>query len=1016
MADERAGDGSRTATQVLVGRTREQERLRLALDGVLDGSGRVILIGGEAGIGKTTLARDLSLTARASGFLALTGSCYDLTGIPPYGLWLDLFESCHRDHTLPPPPSAFAEGQLARITDQAALVADVRRFLSRLTDERPAIVILEDVHWADPASLDLLRHIGPYVQHRPLLLLITYRSDELATGRLWPQHLPALIRETEGMRLDLDPLDADALRALMATRYHLEPAGESRLLTYLMRKSEGNPLFANEILRTLESAGVLRKDDQEWVLGAIDHTEVPSLLRQVIDARVARLGEAPRVQLAIASVIGHDVPLDLWQTVADIGEGDLLDLVERSLEAHLLEADRQGTRVRFVHALTREALYEGILPPRRKGWHGRIAEILLARSPTDPDAIAYHLREAGDPRAVDWLIRAGERAQSAYAWLTAAERFQAAVSLLEGREHHQEAQLRLHIRSFYLLRFAYPTSAIAAMDEAIRLAHETGDQFSIPETLALRGLLLCYTDRFRVGLADMEHGIAGIESLPTNVLDAFNTMRSWLSQAFTGQREGVPADDESVLARLQHTRVDYRRSYQAWVVATAGRLTDARSICDRLEPILGDTGHGGGTRLASAFLRHALAILAAADGHSEEAAALWARARRDFEDHHVLVAFTCLDELRDVALTFRTDDPSARRKLAADAAAALERAGGALRPGVTPAIASLRCLEIDGHWHDALHILEDLPTPGNAFLRRETTAVRATIARHTGDHDRAWQQILPLFPQGAATEPGNLIHQEGLSLIRLATDLCLDSGDLAGAGEWLTAHDRWLAWTDCVLGQADGRLAWGRYFLETGDLDDARAVLGQALDRAANPNQPLVRLRAHRLLGSIALADHRTPDAEAHLVTALALATACDAPYERALTELVLAECQLSMNAATRAMELLSSAIATFSALNARPALAWADALTGRLSFSTQNGPPTGGLTPRELDVLRLVAEGHSNPAIASALFISRETARTHVSNILRKLDVGSRTEAVDYAHRHGLLARSERDESTHQA
>ena len=352
------------------------------LAAAVGGRGRLVLVGGEAGIGKTTLARDLIRDADDLGCRVLAGSCYDLTNTPPYGPWLDLFEGCRRDPSLPAPPAAFAGGRLAPVTDQAALFAEVRQFLAELAAARPALVLLEDLHWADPASVDLLRHVGPHLRHWPLLLLATYRVDELTPGHPFAHQMPALVREAEGQRLDLRRLDEGALRALVAARYRLERAAEDRLVAYLERHAEGNPFFATELLRTLEEEALLRRDEDGWTLAALDRVVVPSLLRQVIDGRVARLGEATRKALAIAAVIGQEVPLALWAEVAELDEEAVLAVVERAVEAHLLEAERDGTRVRFVHALTREALYEGVLPPRRRVWHRRVAEALHGERPT----------------------------------------------------------------------------------------------------------------------------------------------------------------------------------------------------------------------------------------------------------------------------------------------------------------------------------------------------------------------------------------------------------------------------------------------------------------------------------------------------------------------------------------------------------------------------------------------------------------------------------------------------------
>jgi DNA-binding CsgD family transcriptional regulator len=482
-------------------------------------------------------------------------------------------------------------------------------------------------------------------------------------------------------------------------------------------------------------------------------------------------------------------------------------------------------------------------------------------------------------------------------------------------------------------------------------------------------------------------------------------MRDWINQVFTGLYEDASAGDEAALERLQDAGIDYRRSYFAWYLASSGRLADARASGERLAAILdGASATGGGIRLTSAFARHALAIAAAARGDPGGACAGWARARPEFGDHHVLVAFTLLDELRDVALTYGAGDPSVRRRLAAEAGAALARAGGALRPGVSPSLAWVRCLIMDGRWNEALQILDDLPPPGNPYLRQEMTGTRAWLARHRGQPDVAWVQIRPLLPHGPATAPGDIIHQEGLFLQRLAADLCLDAGDLPGAENWLVAHDRWLAWSGAVLGQAEGQLAWGQFHRAAGDLEQARSHLTNALNLATTPDQPLVRLGAHRLLGEIDGAAGNLAEAEVHLGTALTLADTCDVPFERALTLLALATVH-AVNATGDSAAFVEAASGMFSTLGAAPAQARATALAARLTDKQGAETNRSGLTRRELDVLRLVADGRSNPEIAEALFISRETARTHVSNIFRKLDVGTRAEAVDHAHRHDLLS-----------
>src|SRR4051812_16708647 len=160
----------------LVGRTREQVVLREALAESLAGRGRMVLLGGEAGIGKTALAEALCAEAAARGALVLVGRCYDLTETPPYGPWGEAFARAQRNDSLSPPPDLAGGGG---VTSQMALFAQVRDYLVALAADRPVLVLLEDLHWAAPASLDLLRHLGRGLDALPLLMLATYRAEEL---------------------------------------------------------------------------------------------------------------------------------------------------------------------------------------------------------------------------------------------------------------------------------------------------------------------------------------------------------------------------------------------------------------------------------------------------------------------------------------------------------------------------------------------------------------------------------------------------------------------------------------------------------------------------------------------------------------------------------------------------------------------------------------------------------------------------------------------------------------------
>ena len=994
----------------LVGRAREQVFLREELAAAAGDQGRLVLIGGEAGIGKTTLARDLAREAAERGFQVLTGHCYDLTNTPPYGPWLNLLAG-YRPDGGPMPPAAFAGGRLqGTVTDQAALFAEVHDFFAAVAAERPTLVVLEDLHWADPASIELLRYLGARIGARPLLVCATYRVDELTRRHPFYQQLPALVREANALRLDLHRLDPRDLQELIAGQWSLTSENEGRLVRYLDQHAEGNPFFATELLRALEEGGLLRWRADRWVLGDIHRLVLPALLRQVIDGRVDRLGEGMRQPLAVAAVIGQEVPLDLWAQVSDVEERLLLDIVERAIESHVMEGDRQGARVRFVHALTREALYDGIVPPRRRVWHRRVAMTLATRVNADPDAVAYHFQEAGDPEAVDWLIRAGDRAQRAYAWLTASERFGAAAALLADVAGEERRRGWLLYRFARLQRFSRPADGVQALVESERLASIAGDGFLAGDARYSRGLLRCYTGDFGLGVPEEGAGLDMLDALPAGHRRASDMGEDWLADVLPARATvGMPEEEDAGVGGA--TGIYYRRGSYPYVLAPGGHLRQARELgeayvaqVDIGVPVNGlvrsNTGH--------AYLGLGMTYGALGLPDASRRAYELARASYHELDHHALIAISLLTELRDRVMPYEANDPGERRRLAAEAETALRRAGGALPAGASPRLGWLSCFVLDGRWDEALQIVDELPISGNVYFRREITGSIAAVARLRGDPAAAWDQIHTIMPEGPAMAPGAIIHQEALVLQRLAVDLCLDADDADSAYAWLEAHDRWLAWNRSVLGRSDGELAWARLARTTGDLTASRTRATAALRLASEPLQPLALLAAHRLLGELATACGQTDEAEQHLSTALMLCETCAVPSERMLTLRALADHRLASGASAAAEEAIDEADRIGRDLGIAPPRALVEPLTASRAAAT--GPIAGlddgsgawltGLTRREREVGLLLARGCSNREIADDLFIGERTVETHVSSILAKLGCTSRAQVAAMADR----------------
>ncbi len=997
--------GRPSAPSLIVGRSAERALLREHLAQAEAGSGQFVILGGEAGIGKTTLARDLAETAEARGARVLTGHCYDLMATPPYGLWRDVADDYLPEGELPPLPRIQDGQSLDGITNQAELFQLVRVCLDALVAGSTAVLILEDVHWADPASLELLRHIGSHLAGRSLLIVVTYRVDELTRQLSFYHQLPALVRETGGLQLNLRRWSLADVDSFLDQSFGLPVTERERLAAYLERHAEGNPFFVVELIRGLIDEGRLHWSDEGWTVAALDQIVVSALLRQVIERRLTRLGEEAREPLQMAAVIGQDIPFDLWMAVTGQEQNPLLAIVERAMEAHVFSVRPDGTHIRFVHALTRAAIYDSILPPRRLALHRAVAEALMASGEPAPDAVAYHFTQARDQRAPAWLIRAGESAQRAYAWRTAYERFAAAAELLRGVPGEELTRARLLYRCGRLLRYSDAGHGIASLHEASRLADLAGDRVLAADATYSRGLLRCFADDWRLGLREMSAGIEDLEALSPQEGQLNWTLINWMADALPIIDLPESGEIDPAAHVLAAAGVNHRRGGLPWFLAASGHLIEAREIGEAFLRHVDGVGSGPLVMSATGHCLFGLAMVDAALGDVGRARERLKRARTIYRrlDHHAVIAFTWLVELRDVVIPFLTTDLGERRQAADGARGALEQAGGALLSAVLARRAELALCQLDGRWEQARAIVASFPESGNYELRREIVTTLAPVAWWQGRPEEAWEYVREWLPLGPATPPGDVVLQDGLLLQRLAAAMSLAAGKLDDARAWLEANGRWLAWSGAVRGRAEHETLRARLELVGGSLAQARMHADAASAAAQAPMQPLALCGARRVAGIVAMREGDGVSARCELTEAVALADACGAIDARIQTRITLGRLLMESGKPDEARASLSAAAADAVRAGAAPAAQRVEAMLAVLDARTGDGEPDM-LTAREREVLALVANGLTDAEVAERLFISPRTVGQHLRSIYGKLEVTSRAGATRYAVQHQLV------------
>ena len=982
----------------MVGREPEQATLRSLLPESPESSGHFALIGGEAGIGKSALSQDLALEANRRGILVFSAYCFDREHAGPYAPWLDLCRIIGRSSKIgAQPPDAFRHGVLGVVTDRAGLYAEMQTFLQDAAHERPLLILLEDLHWADPASIEMLRFLAAEIATNAILLVGTYRQTEIGREHPLYRAIPALIRESGALRIDLRQLDDDALNVYLDRRYTLSPLDRPRLMRYLSLHSDGNPFFLTELLRALEQDGLLVQSGGRTALGALDRVVVPPLVRQVIDSRTARLDDQTRNALEIAALLGQHVPIRTWAELTGLSQSNLIDTIERLSDLHIIAADQDGTHFRFDHALTQEAIYAGIIPPKRRQWHGQIAEHLAEDGTVDPDIIALHFREAGDLRALIWWERAAERARRAYAWTTAAEMVREAIQALGDDNADLDRRRELMFRFAYFMRFSDPERGADAMAGAGLVDQRNQETASQAEIRFIRGILLFYAEHCAEGVSEMRAALDLIEEASGAPISMSPPVRMWAINLLSAGAEGVNESQRAFRDRVASAGFDSLHAVFPWYQAVSGQIKPALAMAQSLLSATHDVALEPDWTLAcQAFAYYGEAVALGTLGDAAGATIAWSACHDRFArvDHFALLAFAQVTAIHDVAITYRAGDPAERRQLALATELSIGRAGGALRPGASPRLAWLPVLVLDGRWPEADAILANCDEPGNVILARAPREARAILAAARGHPEIAWDEIRRTLPQGAETAPGDCILTQGMMFQRLAARLALQSGEVDLAARWQRAHNRWEAETGALLGVPDARLLQGEICRHLGDRAEALRCASEAREVAVSLHLPLDHLRAARFLGRLALESGDLTESGRCLEESISLAETCEAAYERVLT--LVERCRLLIERGEFTPAALDHAEIEHEILRlgAAPLIPISQSLAEAIAAGNDQLATPFGLTPRELETLRLVCQGHTDREIADTLFISPHTASTHVKHVLAKLGVSSRRAA----------------------
>jgi DNA-binding CsgD family transcriptional regulator len=986
-----------------VGRTRELAEADALWRRAAAGEGHALLVGGEAGVGKTRFIRELASRAQAAGGLILTGECY-AEGDAPYAPIAQAVRESYEtgaatELSLPGTvlsdllalaptlrahyPGVAPNPTLDPLSQQQRLFESVAAWCAALSARAPLLLFVDDVHWADSGTLLLLRHLARRARRLPVLIVMTFRAAELESdpGGALAGVVLDLNRERLALQLTLGRLSRDETRDLLGALFAEEITPD--FLNGIYGQTEGNPFFIEEVCKALIDAGDLSYRDGRWRRPDMQAIKIPQTVRAVIQSRVAKLPPPAQDALRVAAVLGREFDYETLRRTGDLDEEALLAALESASRAQLI-AEVQGKRAdvtsfAFAHVLIPTTLRESILGVRRQRLHLRAAQALEAVRPDDLEALAYHYAAAGDAeRARRYYLQAGDRAQKA-APEDAARLFHAALG------HTPEADRAG--RADTLARLGYcqwvatdVQCALQSLEAACALYDALGNRTQGGEMHRMIGRIYWEQADRATALQHYHRAFEILEQGPVTVE---------LARAISSisQMHMLGGEDDQAIAWGERA------------LAIAGQLGAEDVIVHALNNIGSSQLNAGAFEEGLAMLRESLRRALAA-GLAHDACRAY---------------FNIADSLHRIS------------RYAEAYAVGQELHAYASRMYVKMFVhTSARHLAWEswylGRWREALSHRSQMPATSTLLNVTLTKRVFGMMDLDLGRVEEAHQELEEALPSALLADEYQTTGVHLGQMVRLYATLGQGPKADRAAQMILDVTER----LPHPYADAAMPLLYACWWLASkgtpADLEKARACLTllESLDHQAHTGETGACLSES--CGYAALAQGHLREAEDHFRQASAHWESIQRPYDRARTLSQLGRVLTTMGNAPASRHALEQAGDILDSLAAQ--------LDGDLKTTFEHSPsslvrqtrdqlrqlpthtPTprqtakekfDGLTEREREIAALIAQGKTNRAIAEQLVIGERTVEKHVENIMGKLGFSSRARVAAWATEKGL-------------